>query len=246
MIKIDEITIKGFKKLKKVKVQLSPGANLFLGHNETGKTSLQDATIYALTDSIQGQSKEAFIEAINDQCKTASVSVTGQTESGPFNIKRTLAKTNRSGPSPVQIGAQLGVDPHILSACLDSAYYFDLSPTDQKKLIIKALGLKPTKKNAVDALAKTERAAESWNNTIIQEIESSGWGAGYSTAYVLRRKAGQEIKALEGDQPQLITQVAMGDRQILMDTIMATHKTKPLEQQEEAHKVRLKQLHEEL
>ena len=246
MIKIDKIKIKGFKKLKKAEVELSPGANLFLGHNEEGKTSLEDAIIYALTDSIQGQAKGSFIEAVNDQCKTASITITGQAGASPFNIKRTLAKTNRSGPSPVQVGAQLGVDPHILSACLNANYYFDLPPADQKKLIIKALGLKPTKKDAINALAKAERAAESWNDTIIQEIESLGWDAGYNEAYKLRREAGQEIKTLKGDQPKLITQVAMGGKDIPIDAIMATHKKKPLEQQEEAHKVRLKQLHEEL
>jgi hypothetical protein len=250
MIKIDEIKIKGFKKIKKVEVQLSPSANLFLGHNETGKTSLQDATIYALTDSIQGQSKGAFIEAINDQCKTASVTITGQAGTSPFNIKRTLAKTNRSGPSPVQVGAQLSVDPHILSACLNANYYFDLSPDYQKKLIIKALGLKPTLKDAYLALVQAGSAdnvcQEFWNEEVIKEIDHLGWDAGYNMAYRLRREAGQTIKTLEGEQPKLITQVAMGNRQILMDTIMATHKKKPLEKQEEAHKTRLKQLYEEL
>jgi exonuclease SbcC len=247
MIKIDKLTIKGFKKLKKAEVELSSGANLFLGHNETGKTSLQDAIIYALTDSIQGQSKGAFVEAINDQCKTTSVTITGQAKTSPFNIKRTLAKTNRSGPSPIQVGAQLGVDPHILSACLNANYYFDLSPGDQKKLIIKALGLKPTRKDAVNALARVgEFAGESWNETIIQEIEDLGWDAGYNEAYKLRREASQEIKTLKGDQPQLITQVAMGGKDIPIDAIMATHEKTPLADQEKKHKTRLKQLHEEL
>jgi predicted secreted protein len=157
-----------------------------------------------------------------------------------------LAKTNRSGFSPAQVGAQLDVDPHILSACLNANYYFDLSPDYQKKLIIKALGLKPTKKDAVDALAKAELAAKSWNSTIIQEIESLGWDAGYKEAYKLRRETGQEIKTLNADQPKLITQVAMGDKQILMTSIMATHKKTPLEKQEEKHKTKLKKLYEEL
>ena len=250
MIKIDGIKIKGFKKLKKAEVELSPGANLLLGHNEEGKTSLEDAIRYALTDSIQGQSKGAFIEAINDQCKTASVTITGQAGTSPFSIKRTLAKTNRSGPSPIQVGAQLGVDPHILSACLNANYYFDLDPAYQKKLIIKALGLKPTLRDAFIALHEKGCASnvcqEFWNEKVIKEIEHLGWDAGYNMAYSLRREAGQTIKTLKGEQPKLITQVAMGNRQILMDTIMATHKKKPLEKQEEAHKVRLKQLHEEL
>jgi DNA repair exonuclease SbcCD ATPase subunit len=246
MIKIDKVKIQGFKKIKKAEVELSPSANIILGHNEEGKTSLEDAITYALTDSIQGQSKGAFIEAINDQCKTASVVITGQAGDTPFNIKRTLAKTNRAGPSPVQVGAQLGVDPVILSACLSANYYFDLPPADQKKLIIKALGLKPTRKDAVDALAKAELAAESWNDTIIQEIESLGWDAGYNEAYKLRREAGQEIKILKGEQPKLITEISLEGKDVPMDVIMATHKKEPLEKQEEKHKARLKQLHEEL
>lgn len=250
MIKIDKIIIKGFKKIKKAKVELSPGANLFLGHNEEGKTSLEDAIIYALTDSIQGQPKGAFIEAVNDQCKTASVVISGQAETEPFQIKRTLASTNRSGPSPVQVGAQLGVDPHILSACLDSAYYFDLDPAYQKKLIIKALGLKPTETDAMNAFEERGYAdndrEKSWNEDIIEEIGTLGWDAGYNMAYNLRREAGQTIKALKGDQPKLITQVAMGGKDVPIDAIMATHKEKPLADQEEKHKTRLKQLHEEL
>ncbi|MBE9581028.1 MAG: hypothetical protein IMF18_05355 [Proteobacteria bacterium] len=250
MIKIDKITIKGFKKLKKAKVQLSPGANLLLGHNEEGKTSLEDAIIYALTDSIQGQSKGAFIEAINDQYKKASVTITGQAGTSPFNIKRTLAKTNRSGPSPVQIGAQLGVDPHILSACLNANYYFDLDPAYQKKLIIKALGLKPTLKDAFIALHEKRCASnvceEFWNEEVIREIDHLGWDAGYNTAYGLRREAGQRIKILESDKPKLITQVAMGDRQVLMDAVMTGHKKKPIERREEEHGIRLKQLYKEL
>ena len=250
MIKIDKIKIKGFKKLKKVEVKLFPGANLFLGHNEEGKTSLEDAIIYALTDSIQGQSKGAFVEAINNQCKTASVIITGQAGTSPFNIKRTLAKTNRSGPSPVQVGAQLGVDPHILSACLNANYYFDLDPAYQKKLIIKALGLKPTETDAMNIFKERGYAdndhERSWNENIVEEIGTLGWDAGYNEAYKLRREAGQTIKTLKGNQPQLITQVAMGGKDIPIDAIMVTHKKKPLEQQEEAHKVRLKQLHEEL
>ncbi|MCK4525922.1 AAA family ATPase [candidate division WOR-3 bacterium] len=250
MIRIKELTIKGFKRIKKAEIELSPGANLFLGHNEEGKSSMLDATIYVLTDSIQGQPKGAFIEAINDQCKTASVVITGQAGDSPFNIKRTLAKTNRSGPSPVQVGAQLGVDPHILSACLNANYYFDLDPAYQKKLIIKALGLKPTLRDAFITLHEKGYASnvceEFWNEKIINEIDHLGWDAGYNAAYSLRREAGQKIKILEGDRPKLITQVAMGNRQILMDAIMATHKKKPLEKQEGAHQTRLKQLYKEL
>lgn len=247
MIKIEKITIKGFKKIKQAEVELFPGANIILGHNETGKTSLEDAIIYALTDNIHGQPKGAFIEVINDQCKTASVIITGQAGDTPFNIKRTLAKTNRSGLSPVQIGAQLGIDPVILSACLNANYYFDLDPAYQKKLIIKALGLKPTRKDAVDALAKVgEFAGTSWNDTIVQEIESLGWDAGYNEAYKLRREAGQEIKILKGEQPKLITEISLEGKNVPMDVIMATHKKEPLEKQEKKHKARLKQLHEEL
>jgi len=250
MIRINNVKIKGFKRIRAAEIELSSKCNLFLGHNETGKTSLLDATIYALTDSIQGQSKGAFIEAINDQCKTASVTITGQAGTSPFNIKRTLAKTNRSGPSPVQIGAQLGVDPHILSACLSANYYFDLDPAHQKKLIIKALGLKPTLKDAFIALYEKGYAEnvcqELWNEEVIKEIDHLGWDAGYSIAYNSRREAGQRIKALEGDKPKLITQVALGNTQVLMDTIMATHKKKPLEKQEATHKKRLKELYKEL
>ena len=250
MIKIDEIKIRGFKKLKKAEVKLSPGANLFLGHNEEGKTSLEDAIIYALTDNIQEQPKGAFIEAVNDQCKTASVTITGQAETGPFNIKRTLAKTNRSGPSPIQVGAQLSVDPHILSACLSTNYYFDLPAAYQKKLIIRALGLKPTLKDAFIALHEKGCARnvcqELWNEEIIKEIEHFGWDAGYNMAYDLRREAGQAIKTLKGEQPKLVTQITMENRQIPMDAIMATHKKEPLEKQEAKHKKRLKQLYKEL
>ena len=250
MIRIEKITIKGFKKIKHAEIELSSNSNLFLGHNETGKTSLQDATIYALTDSIQGQAKGSFIEAVNDQCKTTSVTITGQAGTSPFNIKRTLAKTNRSGPSPVQVGTQLGVDPHILSACLNANYYFDLPPADQKKLIIRALGLKPTLKDAYLALVQAGSAdnvcQEFWNEEIIKEIDYFGWDAGYNMAYDLRREAGQEIKTLKGDQPKLITQVAMGGKDIPIDAIMATHEKTPLADQEKKHKTRLKQLHEEL
>jgi hypothetical protein len=247
MIKIEKITIKGFKKIKQAEVELSPNCNLFLGHNETGKTSLEDAITYALTDSIQGQPKGTFIEVINDQYKTTSVAITGQVGDIPFSIKRTLAKISRSGPSPVQVGAQLGIDPVILSACLNANYYFDLPLADQKKLIIKALGLKPTRKDAVDALAKVgEFAGTSWNDTIIQEIESLGWDAGYKEAYKLRRETGQEIKILKGEQPKLITEISLEGKDVPMDVIMATHKKESLEKQETKHKTRLKQLHEEL
>lgn len=250
MIKIDEIKIKGFKKIKKAEVQLFPGANLLLGHNEEGKTSLEDAIIYALTDSIQGQSKGAFIEAINDQCKTASVTITGQAGTSPFNIKRTLAKTNRSGPSPVQVGAQLGVDPHILSACLNASYYFNLPPDYQKKLIIRALGLKPTLKDAFIALHEKRRAwnvcQEFWNEEVIREIDHFGWDAGYNMAYDLRRETGREIKILENNRPQLIEQVSMDEKPVPMGKILAVHKKKPLSEQEKEHKTRLSDLHKEL
>jgi hypothetical protein len=203
-----------------------------------------------LTDNIQGQPKGAFVEAVNDQCKTASVTITGQAGDTPFNIKRTLAKTNRSGPSPVQVGAQLSVDPHILSACLNANYYFDLSPDYQKKLIIKALGLKPSLKDAYLALVQAGRSdnvcQEFWNEEIIKEIEHFGWDAGYNMAYDLRREAGQAIKTLKGEQPKLFTNITMGDRQIPMDAIMAAHKKEPLEKQEAKHKKRLKQLYKEL
>jgi hypothetical protein len=144
----------------------------------------------------------------------------------------------------------LGVDPHILSACLNANYYFDLSPDYQKKLIIKALGLKPTLKDAFIALYEKGCAGnvcqEFWNEEVIKEIDYLGWDAGYSLAYSLRREAGQTIKALKGDQPQLITQVAMGGKDIPIDAIMATHEKTPLADQEKKHKTRLKQLHEEL
>jgi hypothetical protein len=250
MIKIDKIKIQGFKKIKKAEVELSPGANLLLGHNEMGKSSLEDAIRYALTDAIQGQPKGAFTEAINDQCKTASVVITGQAGTEPFQIKRTLASTNRSGPSPVQIGAQLGVDPVILSACLSANYYFDLSPDYQKKLIIKALGLKPTRVDAMNALEEKGYAdsdeERAWNEDIVEEIGSLDWDAGYRMAYDLRREAGQEIKTLKGNQPQLITQVSMDGKDVPIDAIMESHEGKPLEEQEKVYKIRLKELQEEL
>ena len=250
MVKIDKIQIKGFKKIKGVTIELSPGCNLMLGHNEMGKSSLEDAIRYVLTDDIQGQPKGNFIEAINDQCKTAAVSITGQTGIKPFDIKRTLAKTNRSGPSPVQVGAQLGVDPHILSACLNANYYFDLPPQDQKKFIIETLGLKPTLRDAFIALYEKGQASnvcqEFWNEEIIKKIDLSGWDAGYRIAYDLRRETGQKIKTLDGDRPKLITEVTMGDKQVPIDKIMAAHEKIPLPKQEEKHKKELKKLYKEL
>lgn len=250
MIKINKVKIKGFKRIKKAEVELSPGANLFLGHNEMGKSSLEDAIIYALTDSIQGQSKGAFVEAVNDQCKTASVTITGQAGTSPFNIKRTLAKTNRSGPSPVQVGAQLDVDPHILSACLNANYYFDLSPDYQKKLIIKALGLKPTLRDAYVALGQAGYAKnvcqEFWNEELIKEIEHFGWDAGYNMAYDLRREAGREIKILENNRPQLIEQVSMDGKPVPMGKIYLVHKKKPLPEQKKDYETKFGDLHKEL
>lgn len=250
MIRIDNILVKGFKKIRKADVELSHGANLLLGHNETGKTSLEQAITYALTDDIQGQAKKELVEVINDRCKTASVSITGTADSGPFTIKRTLAQTNRSGPSPIQIGTQLGVDPHILSACLSANYYFDLPPDSQKKLIIKALGLKPTLKDVFIILSEKGWAKnvcqEFWNEAIVKEVDQWGWDHGYKLAYDLRREAGQQIKTLKGNQPKLITQVSMGGKDIPMGKIMLTHEKEPLEKQEEKHKTRLKELHTEL
>ena len=247
---INTVKIRSFKVIKKTEIELSPNANLLLGHNAQGKSAFLEAIKYCLTDSILGQQKKALPEIINNQASSASVAITGQAGDNPFTAKRTLSKTNRSGLSPIQVSTQLGIDPHILSACLDSAYYFDLDPADQKKLIIKALGLKPTETDAINIFKERGYAdndrERSWNEDIVEEIGTLGWDVGYNEAYKLRREAGQTIKTLKGDQPQLITQVAMGGKDIPIDAIIATHKKKPLEQQEEAHKVRLKQLHEEL
>ena len=250
MIKIDKIKIKGFKKLKSTEVELFPNTNLLLGHNAQGKTAFLDAIRYALTDNIQDQAKGNFIEAVNDQCKTASVVITGQAGTMPFDIKRTLAKTNRSGPSPVQVGTQLGINPHILSACLNANYYFDLDPANQKKLIIKALGLRPTLKDAYVALYEKGYSSnvcqELWNEEIIKEISLFGWDAGYSIAYDLRRETGQRLKTLMGEQPKLITEVAMDSQQIPMDKIIEAHNKNPLPDQEEKHKKELKKLYKKL
>jgi len=252
MIKIKTVKIKGFKCIKKSKIELSPSCNLLLGHNAQGKSAFLEAITYCLTDSVLSQQKKDFIEAINNQCNTASVSmtITGQAGASLFTIKRTLASTNRSGPSPVQVGTQLGVDPTILSACLNSNY-FNLAPADQKKLLIKVLGLLPTKADALREFKDRGYAdspqEESWNEEIIEAIDTWGdWDAGYKKTYGLRREAGQEIKTLKSDQPKLIDQVSMGDKQVSMTAIMATHKKEPLEKQEEKHKVNLKKLYEKL
>lgn len=245
MIKIEKVTIKGFKRIEQAEADLSPHTNLFLGHNETGKTSLQDAIIYALTDEIHGQAKKNFAEIINDRGKTASITVTGTTGSKAFTIRRTLSKTSRTGPSPIQIGAQLNVEPDILSACLNANYYFELSADQQKKLLTKTLGLNPTEQEAADILAEKGHASD-LNTEIIQEIGASGWDDGYKLAYTLRREAGQTTKVLLDNQPQLITQVNMGNQKVSIDTIMETDKKKPLAEQKKKHEASLKKLYEEL
>jgi hypothetical protein len=251
-MRIDKLTIKGFKAIQKAKIELAPGVNLFLGHNGVGKTSILDAVIYALTDSIQGQAKKDFPEIINNHTKTAAILIDGIAGSPPFSfsIKRTLANTGRSGPSPEQIGAQLDVDPIMLAACLNAHYYFDLSPDYQKKFIIKALKLQPTLEDALDILEKEECAKDaqekSWNKEIVEEIGESGWAGGYHIAYDLRRAAGQEVKILAGNRPKLINNVTRDNQQVPIEEIMEADKAKPLSQRLEAYKEEFKKFHEEL
>lgn len=248
---INTVKIRGFKIIKKAEMELSPGTNLFLGHNGAGKSSFLEAIEYALTDSVLGQQKKNLPEIINDQVASTSVMIAGKTEKEPFAIKRSLAKTNRSGPSPVQVGAQLGVDPTILSACLNANHYFGLPPADQKKLLTKALGLVPTKDDVLQEFEDRGYAdnpqEKAWNEEIIDAIDTFGdWDSGYKKTYGLRREAGQETKVLEGNRPKLIEEVFMGDQNIPMAMIIATHEKEPLEKQEETYKTSLKEFYAEL
>lgn len=250
MIKIDKIKIKGFRKIKTATVELSPGVNVFMGHNESGKTSLEDAIIYALTDEIHSRPKAEFVEAVNSQCKTTSVTITGIGSDKPFTIKRTLAKTNRSGLSPIEVAVTLGVDPNVLSVCLNSNHYFDLSPADQKRLIIKALGLQPTFEGTFDILEEQGYAGnvceEFWNEEIIKEISLKGWDAGHKLAFDLRRDAGRETKILGNDQPELLAFVTLDGMKVPIEKILETHKEKPLSEREKNYRLELKEIHEKI
>ena len=223
--------------IKKIRIQnfegIADGISLcvgtkctfLLGGNGQGKTSILDAIRYVLTETVySGISKKQDLKsALHEGTRGAWVELIG-----PIKIKRSLTNTTRTGPSPSQVAAQLGIDDiEKISVALNPDVWWYAPDKDKQKLLQRLCNLNMNAEEIKKEFEKESLWQEDIASPVVEEIAVKGWEAGYQLAYQLRREAGQKAKAIASNLPEAQEMIAIGHKEWPIATLVEADNAVP-------------------
>jgi len=95
LIKLESLTVNGFKNLKIQNLEFPPEGNiLVIGLNESGKSSVFEAIFFALTSKLLVKKRKGYIDAIAFDKNAAEIDLTFLMDGIPARIKKIISKTS--------------------------------------------------------------------------------------------------------------------------------------------------------
>jgi DNA repair exonuclease SbcCD ATPase subunit len=150
-MKIKSIQLEDFTRYQTLAADLPNQVSIIVGHNAAGKTSILDAIAYAVANRCArtdkgGRGAEAMIRSGATEAQVM-LSIDGN-GSGELRMGRTIPgglwlEGHDGNATTLQgvLNGFLGVDEHTASLALSSTDFIDLSPADQKRVLLSLLGL---------------------------------------------------------------------------------------------------------
>ena len=189
-MRIECIKIKNFIGCESVRLDLeSAKIHCFVGPNGSGKSTIRDAIQWCLLGTLPNhrevKTKEQMAKIVRNGQKKAEVEVVLDGKS--YKRSRTLKTAD---------GSKFTTDPN-LELALDSYAFLDASPTVQKIVLKRILGLeRPDKKLLQDRFGKTNT-----HKGLINLCVNHGFEKAEAEAVLLRRGAKRELQGIALTEP---------------------------------------------
>lgn len=191
---IKSLSITNFMQLEKLELELTAPLNIFVGQNESGKSSIRDAILWAFTGQARGLKTHSDQAAlIREGGKAVEVHVTPN--SGRTFTRRKTPKSNAvvSGEIP-----DIGLNPAIL---FDPYPFLFLQEAQRRELFFQVIpGLNPTEGNIFNRISRWSAIEEiiaadeeDWSLPLVRFIAkmaaSHGFPGAEKEAVMKRREA---------------------------------------------------------
>ncbi|MDI6752819.1 MAG: AAA family ATPase [Thermodesulfobacteriota bacterium] len=201
---IKSISIRNFMALESLDLQLTAPLNIITGQNESGKSSIRDALLWAFTGQARSLKTHADQAAlIREGAKSAEVHVTlgANQTAGPTFVRRKTPKTAATVSGEVP---DIGLNPAIL---FDPYTFLFLPEAQRRELLFQVIpGLTPTAADICARLGQDERfkafEGDETNRqgasllAIVKIAASQGFPAAEKEAVARRREVKRVLESL--------------------------------------------------
>lgn len=170
-MKLNSLQVLNFMRVSEVDIDLSDNVlHLFCGHNEVGKTTLQEAIRYGLYgETVRVSKKGDYKLMVKDGAKSGTIKIDIDDEVVTRNVA-----TSKTDPEVFE-------PPDALRYALDAHLFSRLSGDERRKFLFRALGIK-IKPSAIKERLMKRDIDEHCIDGILPMLVSGGFGGAYKEA----------------------------------------------------------------
>lgn len=172
-MRVNNLRVIDFLGLRSIDAELKNGLHLFLGANGQGKSSIRDALSWGLVGVVRGLKRQKdYADIVRRGVKRAEVNFDIEHAGKKFDVQKKRTKTVAGGTDPAAVGAFLGVNLGVISACLDS-WAFPSMGKDEKEEIIKAVFGSGIDLKSVEKALEKESLDKKYSAWIIDNLKKT-------------------------------------------------------------------------